>query len=342
MKANEVHLISRPKGGLVQGNLKTVEVDLKPIRAGEFLVHNRYMSVDPYMLGRMQGTVTYSTPFELGAVMDGEAIGQIVESRHSDFPVGEYVQHWCGWRDRFVSDGQRARLVKRLQGVSLDAHLDILGRTTGLAAWAGLFDIADLQCGEAVFVSAAAGAVGLAVCQMALALGCHVVGSAGSTEKVAWLEQEIGIHRAVNYRDYTTTETFEMALLDAFPKGIDVLFENVGGMSLEAALWRMNNKGRVAMCGMIAYYEMDYNRDRSINTGPRNFIQIAERWLKVQGFSAPHYEDRIPEFEKAVGDWIRAGKIKPHTTIIKGLENTVEAMTGVMTGTNFGKMVIEI
>jgi NADPH-dependent curcumin reductase CurA len=211
-----------------------------------------------------------------------------------------------------------------------------------LAAYAGLFDIAKLQRRESIFVTAGAGAVGAAVCQMALALDCHVVASAGSNDKLRWLEEDIGIHKGFNYRDYDSAEAFEGALGNAFPRGIDVMFENVGGMQLEAALSLMNNHGRIALCGMITYYEEDFNHDRSVNTGPRNFIQIAERWLKVQGFSAPHYEGQMAEFEEQVGQWIAGGKIKSRTTIVRGLENTVDAMNGIMAGRNTGKMVVEI
>ena len=290
----------------------------------------------------MQGSITYDTPFVLGQAMVGEAVGEVLESKHPDFAVGDYVQHFLGWRDAFICNGESARVINRIDGVTLDAHLDILSRTTGLAAYAGLFDIAKLQRCESIFVTAGAGAVGAAVCQMALALDCHVVASTGSNDKLRWLEEDIGIHRGLNYRDYDSAEAIEGALGDAFPHGIDVMFENVGGMQLEAALSLMNNHGRIALCGMITYYEEDFNHDRSVNTGPRNFIQIAERWLKVQGFSAPHYEGQMPEFEEQVGQWIADGKIKSRTTIVRGLENTVDAMNGIMAGRNTGKMVVEI
>lgn len=342
MRTTEVRLVSRPKAAMTRENIEIVNQDLPDIDNGELLVKNLYMSVDPYMLGRMQGSVTYDTPFALGETMVGEAVGEVLVSNHPEFAVGDYVRHFLGWRDIAVCNGAESRSIAKFEGVSLDAHLDILSWTTGLAAYAGLFDIAGLQRGESVFVTAAAGAVGAAVCQMALAEGCHVVGSAGSADKVRWLENDLGIHKALNYKDYSTVEAVEQALLQAFPAGIDVMFENVGGVQLEAALSQMNNHGRIALCGMIKYYEQDYNNDRSVNTGPRNFIQIAERWLKVQGFSAPHYEDRMDEFERRVGNWIRQGKIESHTTIVRGLENTVEAMNSIMSGQNTGKMLVEI
>ncbi|MGY8796103.1 MAG: zinc-binding dehydrogenase, partial [Woeseiales bacterium] len=241
-----------------------------------------------------------------------------------------------------LCNGDDARPVRKIEGIGMDAHLDILSRTTGLAAYAGLFDIAKLQQREAVFVTAGAGAVGAAVCQMALALDCHVVATSGSNSKNDWLENDIGVSKAFNYRDYDSSESFAEELKGAFPKGIDVMFENVGGMQLEAALTRMNDHGRIALCGMIEYYQQDYNNDWSVNTGPSTFIQIAERWLKVQGFSAPHYEDRMDEFEDKVSQWIAEGKIKSRTTIVHGLENTVDAMNGIMAGKNMGKMVVQI
>jgi NADPH-dependent curcumin reductase CurA len=342
MQAKEVHLVARPTAGMQREHIDIVEVDLPSIRDNQIVVKNHFMSVDPYMLGRMQGSITYDSAFEVGKVMVGEAVGEVIESKHPDFVVGDRVRHFLGWRDIAICDGNDVRAIRRIEGVSMDAHLDILSRTTGLAAYAGLFDIAKLQPREAVFVTAGAGAVGAAVCQMALALDCHVVATSGSTKKNKWLEDEIGISKAFNYRDYDSAETFAAELEQAFPDGIDVLFENVGGMQLEAALTRMNNHGRIALCGMIEFYEQDYNNDWSVNTGPKTFIQIAERWLKVQGFSAPHYEDRMDEFEDQVGQWIVDGKLKSRTTIVSGLDNTVEAMNGIMAGANTGKMVVRI
>lgn len=342
MQAKEVHLVSRPTAEMTAENIEIVSVDLPHIKSGEVLVKTQYMSVDPYMLGRMQGSITYDTPFALGEAMDGEAVGEVLGSKHPAFAVGDHVRHFQGWRDIAICKGNDIRAILKLEGVPMDAHLDILSRTTGLAAYFGLFDIAELQRGESVFVTAGAGAVGAAVCQMALAHGCHVVASAGSADKVHWLEDHIRIHKGLNYKEFSSAEVFEEALSGAFPNGIDVMFENVGGLQLEAALSQMNDHGRIALCGMIEYYEQDYNNDRSVKTGPRNFIQIAERWLKVQGFSAPHYEHRMEEFERQVGNWIADGKIKSRTTIIHGLENTVAAMNGIMAGKNTGKMVVEI
>ncbi|MEQ8207693.1 MAG: NADP-dependent oxidoreductase [Woeseia sp.] len=342
MNSTEVHLIARPTAGMKREHIDIVTVELRPLRSNEVLVENRFMSVDPYMLGRMQGSITYDTQFELGQVMVGEAVGEVIESRHQDFAVGDHVRHFLGWRDITLCKGDDVRPVRKIDGIGLDAHLDILSRTTGLAAYAGLFDIAKLQQNEAVFVTAGAGAVGATVCQMALALDCHVVATTGSNRKNEWLENEIGVSRAFNYRDYDSAQSFAEELKAAFPQGIDVMFENVGGMQLAAALTQMNDHGRIALCGMIEYYQQDYNNDWSVNTGPSTFIQIAERWLRVQGFSAPHYEERMDEFEDKVSQWIADGKIESRTTIVQGLENTVEAMNGIMTGKNIGKMVVQI
>jgi NADPH-dependent curcumin reductase CurA len=300
------------------------------------------MSIDPYMLGRMQGSLTYMAPFGIDTVMDGEAIGIITKSRNPEFPEGTYVKHWFGWREGFVGDGKGLRQFRRVDGIPLEAHLDILGESTGLAAYAGLFYVANLQPRETVFVSGGAGAVGSVACQIALALDCHVVASAGSAAKIRWLEQDLGVHAAINYREHPTTESFEKALRAACPNGIDVYFENVGGRQLEAALWLMNKYGRIPLCGMIEHYESDYNNDRSINTGPRNFIQIADRWLKVQGFHCPHYFDRIPEFESRMIGWITDGKIRSRATVLEGLPNAAEAMIGLFAGANIGKMLVRL
>lgn len=342
MKSREVRLASRPTDRIESDHVEIVAAELPALRDGEFLARNRFISVDPYMLGLMQGTVTYAPPFQIGEVMRGEAVGVVVESRHPDFPVGAELQHYRGWRDAFVSDGEGVRVVSRSQRVPLAAYLDILGQTTGLAAYAGLFDIADLKRGESVFVTAGAGAVGAAACQLALAMECHVVASAGSSDKVRWLEETIGVSEAFCYRDFDSAQGLEARLAEAFQNGIDVMFDNVGGIQLEAALEHMNDHGRIALCGMISYYKLDYNNDRSVDTGPRNFIQIAERWLKVQGFSAPHYAGRLDEFESAVGKLVAEGRIRPSMTIVQGLENAVSALNDLMAGRNTGKMIVEI
>lgn len=337
-----MRLVSRPTDRVESGHVEIVATELPVLRDGEFLARNRFISVDPYMLGLMQGTVTYAPPFVIGEVMRGEAVGVVVESRHPGFPVGAELQHYRGWRDAFVSDGEGVRVLSRSDLVPLAAYLDILGQTTGLAAYAGLFDIADVRRGESVLVTAGAGAVGAAACQLALAMDCHVIASTGSAEKVRWLKETIGVNEAFCYRDFDSAEGLEAYLVNAFPKGIDVMFDNVGGLQLEAALERMNDHGRIALCGMISYYKLDYNNDRSVNTGPRNFIQIAERWLKVQGFSAPHYAGRLDEFESRVGQLVAEGRIRPSMTIVKGLENAASALNDLMDGRNTGKMIIEI
>jgi len=340
--AREVHLIARPIGAMQHEHIDTISVELPSLQNGDLLVRNQFMSVDPYMLGRMQGSINYIEPFKLGEAMVGEAVGKVLESKHPDFSAGDYVQHFFGWRDQFVCPGESARVISRIKGVSLDAHLDIMSNTTGMAAYAGMLDIAKIQNGEAVFITAGAGAVGAAACQIALALGCRVVASAGSKQKVNWLENDIGIHKAFNYRDFDSAESFDRALADAFPDGIDVTFENVGGFQLEAALSQMNNHGRIVLCGLIAYYEEDYNNDWSVNTGPRNFIQIADKWLRVQGFHAPDYADRMPEMEQRIGQWIADGQIQSRTTIMQGLDSAVDAMSGIMAGKNTGKMMIQV
>jgi NADPH-dependent curcumin reductase CurA len=342
MMSREVRLASRPTDRVEPHHVEIFTAELPALKDGEFLVRNRFMSVDPYMLGLMQGTVTYAPPFAVGEVMRGEAVGVVVETRHPGFPVGAELQHYCGWRDSFVSDGDGMRVLRRARLVPLAAYLDILGQSTGLAAYAGLFDVANVRHGETVFVTAGAGAVGAAACQLALAMDCHVVASAGTSDKARWLEETIGVSEAFCYRDFDSAEALEAYLAKACPNGIDVMFENVGGMQLEAALQHMNDHGRIALCGMISYYKRDYNNDRRVNTGPRNFIQIAERWLKVQGFSAPHYTGKLDEFESRVGQLVAEGRIRPSMTMVRGLENAVRALNDLMDGRNTGKMIVEI
>ena len=246
--SREIHLKERPQGRPTTVAFEVATVTLPEPRAGQLLVRNLYISVDPYMRGRMVDRKSYTPPFPLGEALTGGAVGQVVQSNHPDFAVGDHLLHGNGWRQYFLSDGKGLNKIDPLQA-PVQSYLGVMGMP-GQTAYFGLLDIGAPKAGETVFVSAAAGAVGSIVCQIAKLQGCRVVGSAGSAEKIAWLES-VGVDAVLNYKE---TENLTNTLGELCPDGIDVYFENVGGEHLQAALTHMNNHGRIVACGMISQY----------------------------------------------------------------------------------------
>ncbi len=296
------------------------------------LVRNVWMSVDPYMRGRMSDRSSYVPPFEVGRPLDGGCVGRVVRSRNDRFAEGGYVLGRLGWRELFVSDG--GDLVPVDPAVApLEAYLGILGMP-GLTAYVGLLKVGELHEGETVFVSSAAGAVGSAACQIARLRGCRVVGSAGSDEKVAWLKAEAGVDAAFNYH---AADSLTDELRRAAPEGIDVAFDNVGGDHLEAALNVMNPFGRVVLCGAISVYNA-----ASPPPGPANlFLAIIKR-LKLQGFIVSDHAATTGQFRADVGGWISAGALKWRETVVEGLEAAPRALIGLFHGDNIGKMLVRL
>lgn len=331
MISSQIHLASRPVGMPTLANFKQVEVTLPALKAGEVLVKNTWMSVDPYMRGRMMDRDSYIPPFQIDAVMDGGAIGEVIESLNPQFPVGSKVSHINGWRSAFISDGQDLTLLPALN-IPEQYFLGVIGMP-GLTAWVGLMQIAKLKPTDTVFVSAASGAVGMVVCQIAKLNGCKVIASVGSDEK-AELVQSLGVDAVINYKKVTD---LTQALRDAAPDGIDVYFENVGGAHLEAALNVLNEYGRIPVCGMIA----DYNAQAPV-PGPSNLLAINTKKLTMQGFIVMDYFDQFEEFIAQMAQWLQAGKVKSQETVYQGLDQAAEAFISLFEGKNKGKMLVKL
>ncbi|WP_394147825.1 NADP-dependent oxidoreductase [Shewanella atlantica] len=331
MEAQQILLDSRPEGMPTQANFKLATTPLAEINHGEFLVKNLWMSVDPYMRGRMIDRKSYIAPFATGEVLEGGAIGEVIESLNPDFPVGTKVSSMLGWRSHYVTDGSEHT---RLPDTPLsESHfLGVLGMP-GMTAWTGLNRIAKLQEGETLFVSAASGAVGSVACQLGKLMGAKVIASVGSDDKVQHL-LSLGVDGVINYK---RSQDLSAALKSAAPQGIDVYFENVGGEHLSAALDNMNDHGRIAVCGMISQYN-----DTTPTPGPANLAMIIIKKLKIEGFIVFEHWDHYPEFAKQMGQWLATGAVKAEQTIYEGLEQAPNAFIGLFEGRNRGKMVVRL
>lgn len=328
--SREIRLKTRPVGLPQESDFELAEVDVGAPAEGEVLVRNIYMSVDPYMRGRMYDRKSYVPPFEVGAVLQGGAVGEVIESRNDDFGVGDHVLGMNGWREYYLSTGAGLQKVDGTLA-PLSAFLGVLGMP-GLTAYVGLLDIGKPQPGETVFVSGAAGAVGSAVCQIAKAKGCRVVGSAGSQEKVDWLTGEAGVDVVLNYK---TVDNLGRAVLEACPDGIDVYFDNVGGDHLEAAIWGMNTYGRIVACGSISTYNAT-----EPSPGPPNLFQFVTKRLMMKGLIVSDHGDRFPAFAQDMGAWIAKGSVVWRETVHEGIASAPQAFLGLFSGANVGKMIV--
>lgn len=335
--STQIQLASRPTGWPTHDNFRTVTVDLPELAEGEVRVANEFISVDPYMRGRMNEGRSYIPPFELDETMTGAAVGRVVESRSDDHPVGAVVLHNDGWRDVAQGDARQFRVVQEMDGVPISAYLGVLG-ATGLTAYVGLLHIGRFQVGESVFVSGAAGSVGSAVGQIATLMGASkVVGSAGSPEKVATCIERYGFDAAINYKEGSVRKLLREHFGSANGEGIDVYFDNVGGDHLEAALDLMNDGGRLALCGAISSYNATERAP-----GPDNMWQAITRGLTLQGFTVNNYMHLFPEFAEKVGPWVASGELKFDETVVEGIDNSVDAFLDLMKGANVGKMLVRI
>jgi NADPH-dependent curcumin reductase CurA len=331
-KSREWHLVARPDGRPVPEDFALVETDVPEPGPGQILVRNLYLSVDPYMRGRMNDVKSYAPPYALNAPMLGGAVGRVVASNAEGFAVGDHVLHGLGWREYAVVDAAHTVRVDPEQA-PLTAYLGVLGMT-GLTAYAGLLRIAELAPGEVVFVSGAAGAVGGQVGQIARLKGAsRVIGSAGSDEKIRLLVEEYGFDAAFNYKNGPVAEQLKAAA----PDGIDVYFDNVGGDHLEAAIGAMRLHGRAAICGAIAQYN-----EKGPVPGPRNIGLLIGKRLTLRGFLVGDHQDLRPEFVREVGGWLRDGRLRYRETVVTGIENTAEAFLGVLRGDNTGKMIVAL
>ena len=332
IKSKEIQLISRPIGEPIKENFLVEEVEISHLPENEVLVKNLWMSVDPYMRGRMIDRKSYVPPFELGKTLEGGAIGVVIESKSSDLKEGDFVNSNFGWREYFTS---KAKYLKRVNPDigPLQAYLGTLGMP-GMTAYVGLLRIGELREGDKVLISAAAGAVGTVASQIAVAKGCDVYGTAGSDDKCKFLESKLGLTKAINYK---TCGHLTKALHGACPEGIDVYFENVGGSHLEAALSVMNPNGRIALCGMIEQYN-----DTTPRPGPNNLMAAIAKSLKIQGFIVSNHSDLSEKFLSDMKLWIDAGKMQWKETIDEGIESAPDAFLKLFKGQNFGKMLVRI
>ncbi|MEU4089734.1 NADP-dependent oxidoreductase [Streptomyces aureus] len=328
----EWHLVSRPVGWPQPSDFALVEAEVRQPGPGEVLVRNAYVSVDPYMRGRMSAAKSYVAPFELGETMQGGAVGEVLVSNAEGIEPGDFVLHFLGWREYAVVDAKQAVKVDP-EAAPLSTYLGVLGMT-GLTAYAGLLRTASFKEGDSVFVSGAAGAVGSQVGQIARLKGAsRVIGSAGSDEKVKLLVEEYGFDAAFNYKNGPVAEQ----LREAAPDGVDVYFDNVGGDHLEAAIGQLNRDGRIAICGMISVYN-----NTEAAPGPRNLARLIQTRGRIQGLLVGDHYDLQPEFVREVGGWIRSGELKYTETVVEGIENNLEAFFGVLRGDNIGKMIVKL
>ncbi len=330
MLTRQIHLAARPSGLPSADGFRTVDVELADPGAGEILVRNTVLSVDPYMRGRMNDVKSYVPAFPLDAPLEGGAVGVILESRDASLRAGDTVLHMAGWREHAVLPARAARKID-VEGVPDSTYVGVLGMP-GVTAYVGLTRIAVVQPGDTVFVSGAAGAVGSVAGQLARKLGAaKVIGSAGSPEKVAWLVDELGYDAAFDYHDGSPAKLLA-------PHGpVDVYFDNVGGDHLEAAIFHMANFGRIAACGSIA----DYNATRPV-PGPRNLAMIVAKRLTVRGFIVSDHYDAAADFLRVAGPWVSSGEIRYRETVYEGLDRTVDAFLALFSGDSIGKMIVRL
>jgi NADPH-dependent curcumin reductase CurA len=327
--SREIQLAARPVGEPTPEDFRLAEVQVPDPGPDEVLVRNTYMSVDPYMRGRMNDMKSYVPPFGLGEPMQGGAVGEVVASNAEHLAVGDTVVHMSGWREYAVLHG---KACKKVPADLQTAYLGVLGMP-GLTAYVGLLDVGELRDGDVVFVSGAAGAVGSLAGQIAKLRGHTVIGSAGGPEKCAFVRDELGFDAAIDYRE----GDLPGQLLDAAPRGIDLYFDNVGGDHLEAAIGHMRVHGRIALCGAISVYNAT-----ELPPGPRNMMQVVGRRITIRGFIVTDHADRMADFEREVGAWVRSGDVVVRETVVEGIERAPEAFLGLLRGANVGKMLVKV
>jgi NADPH-dependent curcumin reductase CurA len=325
-----VILAARPSGLPKPTDFRFEDAPLPAPADGEVLLRILYLSLDPYMRGRMNEGKSYIPAFELGQPLEGGAVGEVIESRTKEFKPGDIVTSNLGWREYFVASSKMVHSVSR-EVQPLSVYLGTLGMT-GMTAWAGL-NLAEVKAGDVVYISGAAGAVGNVAGQLAKLRGCRVIGSTGSVEKVLFLREECGFDIAFNYKSGPVLEQLNIEA----PDGIDVYFDNVGGETLEAALTAMRIHGRIIACGGIS----GYNEKKPL-PGPSNLFNIVAKRLTIKGLLVRDWLDRQAEFEKEVGGYYRTGKLKNKETVVTGIEQAVSAFVGLFLGNNTGKMVVKL
>jgi NADPH-dependent curcumin reductase CurA len=328
----QITLAARPSGMPKPSDFKLVESSVPEAKAGEILVRLLYVSVDPYMRGRMNDVKSYAPPAQIGEVMGAGAVGLVVNSQSAQFETGDFVEGFFGWQEYAISDGKGVRKLDPSLG-SLSTALGVLG-IPGLTAYFGLLDIGKPQRGETVVVSGAAGAVGSIAGQIAKINGCRVVGIAGSDQKIACLRDELGFDAAFNYK---TTPDYYAELEELCPNGVDVYFDNVGGPITDAVFRFINTGARIVLCGQIAQYN-----DEKPGTGPRLLSRLIVKQARAEGFLVFQFAPRYAEGLKQMAAWLKAGKLKYREQFVDGIENTPRAFIGMLQGENTGKQLVRV
>jgi NADPH-dependent curcumin reductase len=336
MQNSQWLLDNRPTAEASASNFKLVTSETPALQDGQVLVRHHYMSLDPYMRGRMNESKSYAAAQPLGEVMIGGTAGEVIESKNAKFVVGDKVVGMGGWQTHSVVDGNAIGALRKVDTthIPLSAYLGAVGMP-GVTAWYGLMKICEPKAGETVVVTAASGAVGSAVGVLAKARGCRVVGIAGGKDKCDYVVNELGFDACIDYKQHSDGKALSAALKEAAPNGIDCYFENVGGWILDTVLARMNAFGRIAVCGMIAGYD-----GKPMPMAAPALILMSR--LKIQGFIVSEHMDVWPEALKELGTMVATGKLKARESIAQGIEAAPEAFLGLLKGKNFGKQLVKL
>jgi len=332
----QVHLDNRPQGEATASNFKLVTAETPPLQDGQVLVRHHFLSLDPYMRGRMNDAKSYAAPQPVGQVMQGGTAGEVVESRSPRFQPGDEVVGMGGWQEYSVVNAEQPGVLRKVdtKHVPLSHYLGAVGMP-GVTAWYGLVKIIEPQAGQTMVVSAASGAVGSAFGALAKARGCRVVGIAGGAQKCKYVVDELGFDACIDHKEHQDAASLSKALKQACPAGIDGYFENVGGMVLDAVMMRMNAFGRIALCGMISGYD-----GKPI---PMSYPQLLlTNRLRLQGFIVSEHMEVWPEALKELGMLVGTGKLRPRESIAQGIEAAPDAFLGLLKGKNFGKQLVKL
>ncbi|MFC7357727.1 NADP-dependent oxidoreductase [Jejudonia soesokkakensis] len=332
MDNKQIILKKRPEGNPEEANFEIQAIKTPEVEEGALLLKSVYISVDPYLRGRMRDEKSYIPPFEIGKPIESSVIAEVLASNNSEYNKGDYVHGMLPWKLIQVHSGNELQKVDKEQA-PLSAYLGILG-LTGITAYVGLNKIGDLKKGETLLVSGASGAVGSTVGQIGKIKGCHVVGIAGSDEKLTIMKEKFGFHSGINYK---TTKDMNSAVKNACPEGVDVYFDNVGGEILDAALANINRYGRVINCGAISLYNAT-----ETPKGPRHETTLVKKSVKMQGFIVRDFKDDFESATKQLGSWLQSGELTYSETIKNGFDTLPSAFIGLFEGENKGKMVVKV
>jgi NADPH-dependent curcumin reductase len=335
-KNKQILLDNRPQGEASASNFKLVESDTPPLKDGEVLVRHHFLSLDPYMRGRMNDAKSYAAPQPVGQVMQGGTVGEVVESRSPKYAVGDKVVGMGGWQEYSVVSADQPGALRKVDTthVPLSHYLGAVGMP-GVTAWYGLVRIIEPKAGQTVVVSAASGAVGSAFGALAKARGCRAVGIAGGPDKCRYVTEELGFDACVDYKQHKDAQSLSKAIKDACPDGIDGYFENVGGMVMDAVMLRLNAHSRIALCGMIAGYDGQ--------PVPMSYPQLLlTNRVRLQGFIVSEHMEDWPQALQELGTLVGTGKLRPRESVAQGLASAPEAFLGMLKGRNFGKQLVKV